>query len=290
MNIVRHVAKSDLVLCWCADLSSLVAALAAKFLRRKSIVIVMGYEVACMPKIGYGRALTPIGKYIVRSTIQLADRALAVSEFSRYEAVRNIGVCPDKLKTVYHGFPVPEERTLPDAKDRIALTVGSVTCNSQKFRRKGQDTFVEAARYLPDVTFILVGDWLDDSVDTLKALACPNVRFVQVGTGGFRLINEYYRRAKIYVQASLHEAFGCSVAEAMLYECVPVVTEAGSLPEVVGDTGFYAPKGQPEALARQIELALQSDRGISARKRIIERFSLENRQRALNEVIRMLIE
>lgn len=45
----------------------------------------------------------------------------------------------------------------------------------------------------------------------------------------------YYQRAKVYdVQVSAHEAFGMSLAESMLCECILVVTDRVALPEVVG--------------------------------------------------------
>ena len=54
----------------------------------------------------------------------------------------------------------------------------------------------------------------------------------------------WYQRAKVYCQLSYYESFGMAAAEAMLCECVPVVTRKGALPEVVGETGFYVEYGE----------------------------------------------
>ena len=100
---------------------------------------------------------------------------------------------------------------------------------------KGQLAFVQAAGELPDVRFTLAGGWLDDSVERLRDLAAANVRLT--GWLPQEELEASYRRAAVYVQASLHEGFGLAVAEAMLAGCVPVVMNVTAMPEVVGDAG-----------------------------------------------------
>jgi glycosyltransferase involved in cell wall biosynthesis len=99
----------------------------------------------------------------------------------------------------------------------------------------------------------------------------------------------WYQRAKVYVQLSLYESFGMSLAEAMLCECVPVVTDRGALPEVVGDTGFFVPYGDEKATAEGIRAALRSDKGPVARKRVEEAFPIKKREAALIESIEGLV-
>ncbi len=89
------------------------------------------------------------------------------------------------------------------------------------------------------------------------------------------------RRARVYVQASKHEGFGVSLAEAMLARCVPVVTRAGALPEVVGDTGILLDDGTPQTVALGVREALHLDLGQAARERVLERFSVEQRRAGL---------
>ena len=79
-----------------------------------------------------------------------------------------------------------------------------------------------------------------------------------------------------------------ALAEAMACGCVPVVTDRGALPEVVGDTGFYVPYGDEKATAEGIKNALRSERGAIARKRIEDMFSLREREKGLMESIEKL--
>ena len=71
------------------------------------------------------------------------------------------------------------------------------------------------------------------------------------------------------------------MAEAMACECVPVVTNKGAIPEVVGETGVYVPYGDAEATAEGIKRALESTIGKMARKRVKEMFTLDKRRREL---------
>ena len=74
----------------------------------------------------------------------------------------------------------------------------------------------------------------------------------------------------------------------MLCECVPVATERGALPEVVGDTGFYAKYGDEKTTADAIKEALNSQKGEKAKERIKENFSCEAREEKLARLIEEL--
>jgi len=69
------------------------------------------------------------------------------------------------------------------------------------------------------------------------------------------------------------------VAEAMLAGCVPVVTEAGALPEVVGDTGVRISAPTAEAVVGGVRRALElgPPEGARARSWVLEAFPLSAR-------------
>ena len=124
---------------------------------------------------------------------------------------------------------------------------------------------MRAAALLPDVEFVLAGRWDDGAADELREAATPNVTLT--GWVEEDVLNDCYRRASVYVQASAHEGFGLSVAEGMLAGCIPVTTRAGALPEVVGDIGVQVEGQDPAQLAAAIERGPRARRSTSGRRR-----------------------
>lgn len=188
---------------------------------------------------------------------------------------------------IYHGLD-PEEYPFSQDKEKLVISVGNV--NQEDLKRKGMENFVRAAQYLPGVPFVLIGNWADSAIHFLKKIASPNVAFT--GYLPQEKMIQYLRKAKVYVQASMHEAFGLSLAEAMLCGCIPVVSRKTALPEVVGDIGVYVKPESPEDIARGIEEALrcESDRSYKSRDRIALEFPLEKRKRALLQLVENLLD
>lgn len=186
---------------------------------------------------------------------------------------------PRNLSLVYNG--VDTEKFSPSGKkENLVITVGGIS--ESTINKKRLDTFVEASRYLPEVTFAIVGKY-DDSIKKLNQIAGRNVVFT--GHVSDEQLLDYYRKAKVYCQLSTQESFGVALAEAMSCQCVPVVTRLYSLPEIVADTGFYVPYNNPKATGEAIKKALESDKGIKARGRIMKYFALEAREKKLVEEI-----
>lgn len=102
------------------------------------------------------------------------------------------------------------------------------------------------------------------------------------------LIN-HYQKAKVYYQLSYRGSFGMALAEAMACKCTPVVTNRGALSEVVGNTGFCIPYGDPEATAKAMKKALNSDNGKKSRERIINMFSINKKEEELVGIIEAVI-
>ncbi|NMA10716.1 D-inositol 3-phosphate glycosyltransferase [Methanoculleus chikugoensis] len=280
-SILSGVLRTDIVFAWFAHNHSYLAVMAVRLLRKKSLVVVGGYEVANEPEIGYGALLDPAMAGKVRYIIENADCILAVSEFSRREILAVAE--PRRIETIYNGIDTslfsPE-----GSKENIVLTVCLVS--TANIRVKGLDTFMDAARQIPEARFVLISRALDGALEILKRDAPANVEFV--GAVGQAELIGWYRRAKVYCQLSYRESFGVALAEAMSCECVPVVTDRGALPEVAGDTGFVVPYADTHVTADAISQALVADTGSAARKRICELFSREQREQELRRIIATL--
>jgi len=277
-EILRGVLWADLTYSWFAHNHSYLAVRLANLLGKRTLVVIGGYEVAREPEIGYGALLNPELAKRVNYIVQNADHILAVSEFNRQEILqmserRHVAV-------VYNGIDCAEF-TPGEEEEDLVITVCQISQGN--IALKGLDTFLESARLLPDLRFAVIGRVLDESIEDLQRDAPKNVEFVASPSQDELL--RWYRRARVYCQLSYRESFGVALAEAMSCECVPVVTDRGALPEVVGEVGFVVPYGDAEATAAAIVQALQSDRGRAARVRVQEKFSLEERNKKIQKII-----
>jgi len=282
--ILKNLRKSDVAFIWFADFRALVTVIFAKILKKKTIVVIGGYEVAHVPDISYGGTLNTFLKKKISWIIHHADVVLSVSNASRNELIQNYGY--KKSILVYNGVEIEKFYVNSHTpKEDIVITVGGVTLSN--LNRKGIETFVKAAAYLPEITFYVIGKADEAAFEHLQKIATKNV--VLVGFASDEELIRFYHKAKVYVQVSCHEAFGVSLAEAMLCECVPVVTKKGSLPEVVDNTGFYVPYNNPEETAKAIQNALKSDKGHLARDHIMQNFAMKRREHAIVSIIQQTV-
>jgi len=281
VNLFKAVLRCDLVFCWFGKMPAFWAILFGKILNKKTIVVAGGDDVINMPEINYGIYSFWWKKWCPAFVFKYCDLIISVSEFNKKETLVNTNIKSGKVEMVYHGF----ENNTYKSKTKLPqiITIGQITYETIK--RKGLLLFVEASRILPEYKFILIGKCDDGSINKLKERAGDNIIFS--GWVDAELLAKNIAESKIYVQASYHEAFGCSVAEAMLGGCIPVVARRAALPEVVGDTGFYIEGQTPEAVAEAIKkaLAMPDDYGLKARQRIIENFPLKKRKEALLKAV-----
>jgi glycosyltransferase involved in cell wall biosynthesis len=279
-DVTRGLLWADLAFTWFAGIHAELTVKLARILQKKVMLVVGGYEVAKIPEIGYGAQLDPAKAKSIGFVLRKVDRILAVSEFSKGEIMK-CGEFP-RLQVIRNAVDTQKFSPSTGKKENIVVTVAET--NQMTIKRKGLETFVRAAALVPEAQFVLIGPILDDSIESLRAKAGRNVEFA--GRVSEEALIDYYRRAKVYCQLSIHEAFGVALVESMSCECVPVVTYHGSLPEVVGGTGFYAHYGDAEETARAIRQALASDKGKAARGRVQSLFSFERREDELVRAVK----
>lgn len=278
-----RLLRADLIYAWFASLHSLAPVLGAAALRKPSLVVVGGYDTANMPEIGYGHMAHPWKRHVVRAICNTATALIANSHAAAVEVRHNTGT-RTPIHTLYHGFPAAR-LPLPDEREPLVLSIGNVT--AENLQRKGHEVFVRAAGLVPEARFVLVGECEVEAAERLRRLAGPNVELAGYLTQS--ALEQLCARASVYVQASAHEGFGCAVAEAMTYGCIPVVSHAGALPEVVGDRGIFADANDPSSVAAGVRTALAAtpeDRRAVAR-RVAGLFSLESRRDQLLDLVEL---
>jgi len=280
------VKWSDVVFCWFASWGSFFPVLFGRLLKKKSIVVAGGYDCANEPKINYG-AFTNLKEKIPASfVLKNANVVLAVSNFTKDEMLKKVK--PRQFKLIYNGVDTEKYKPSGEKEINLVITVGGINWNNLK--RKGLETFVKSAKYLPKTHFVVIGKFTDDSIDYLKSIASSNVEFT--GFVSDRDLIKWYQRAKVICQLSYYEAFGLTPAEGMACGCIPVVTrERAGLPEFVAGTGFYVPYGDEKATTEAIKKALNApnETGKKARERIVRMFPIEKRGKELVRIMEKIV-
>ena len=203
----------------------------------------------------------------------LVDEYVAVSRFVAAR-IERAGVPRERIRIIENG--IATERYMRDpARPRAPLP--RVLFAGQLIEEKGVQTLIEAASAMPAAAEWIIagaGRYRPDLESLARRRDVP-ARFV-----GHVDSAELFRGADIVVVPSLwEEAFGLVAVEGMAAGAAVVVSDAGGLPEVVGDSGVVVPRGDPLALRSALETLLRSRQervrlGTAAQRRAGARFTL----------------
>lgn len=288
LGLFKEVLWADVVFCWFANINAFFSVLFSIFLRKKSLVVVGGYDAAYLPEIDYGLFVNRWTRMETKFVYKHVNKILVVDVALKKDVLRNTSLSiGNKIEVIPTGYDPDKWELGSRDRENLVITVGAVERSNLK--RKGFETFVKVAKYLPDVRFVLIGKHLDDSVHYLKSISSPNVDFP-----GFVSDSEllsFYQRARVYCQLSRYEGLPNSLCEAMMCGCVPVGTKYSGIPTAIGDVGFYVPYGNVEATVEGVKKALSSNerRREAARERIKKLFPLQKREKQLVRHIRKVL-
>jgi len=283
-NLFLAILWADITFTWFAEYHSFWAVKLSKLLNKKSIVVIGGFEVAKLPEIEYGALLNQKLSHVVNYVLNNADKILAVDDDLKNDAIKYAGARGDNIITLPTGY---DYRTFKPQGEKENLVLTVCSGNSwQRVRLKGLDVFVESAKLLKDIKFLVIGIQ-GDGLKKLQDYAPQNVTFID------RMPNKellpYYQKAKVYCQLSMREGLPNALCEAMLCECVPVGADVQGIRTAIGDVGFYAPYGDSKATAEAIKKAIIADKGKEARERIKKSFPMEKREAELETIIHKLV-
>ncbi len=196
-------------------------------------------------------------RFFFKKVTQLADRIIAVSHQTRDDLIQFFDADPEKIRVIYEGV-APEFFEPWSEEDKRKLI--------QKYR-------------LPERFFLYVG--LLKPHKNVKALAEVFLRLrsegkihsglVMVGkrdkkyplltgdglhylsqVGSRKELAGFYAVARALVHPSFYEGFGLTCLEAMASGTPVIVSRVASLPEVVGEAGYYVDPYSEESLRQAI--------------------------------------
>ncbi len=211
-----------------------------------------------------------------RLSARRARRIIAISESTKRDVVRLLGVSPEKVEVVYCGIdeafrplaPLPPQswgergevaafqskRGLPE---RFVLFVGTIE------PRKNVTRLIEAFATLrpcdPAPLKLVIGGakgWFyQDVFARVEELGLEG----QVMFPGYIPVSElplWYNAAELFVYPSLYEGFGLPPLEAMACGTPVITANTSSLPEVVGEAGLTVDPLDVEGLAETMRRVL----------------------------------
>jgi len=199
--------------------------------------------------------------------VERADHILADSEATRADLVRLLEVPPEKVTTAYLAAdpafrPLPASQVGPvlaryDLPHDYLLFVGTLE------PRKNLPGLLSAYRILLDrgetqAPLVMVGGrgWLYEETFTRveKLGLADQVCFLHNAPDAD--LPAIYNGAALLATPSFYEGFGLPALEAMACGTPVVVSNRGSLPEVVGDAGIQVNPDEPESIAEGLAAVL----------------------------------
>lgn len=269
--------KYDMFFIWFADYHSLLPVLYGKLTGRKSIVVIGGYDACRLKSLKYGAFTSKFRGFFVIQTIKNCTLNLAISKYILRKLKYIAPKAPRKLIYNCVAFDAPANI---QPKENIVLTVASIQ-SERTFYLKGIDTFFDVARLMSGEQFILIG--INKSrLSHLLVNVPANVSIMDLLP--HQQLIEYYQKCKVYCQLSRMESFCLALAEAMYFDCYPLITNAGGMPEVTGGLGKVV-RREAQYIATQIKASLAQNQHNYIREYIQKNFSVDKRSSELNLTI-----
>jgi glycosyltransferase involved in cell wall biosynthesis len=198
-----------------------------------------------------------------------ADYIITDSEASRADVLKYCGARPEKASTVYCG---KDEKLSPIAlasdegiltgygvKKPYFLHVGGIQAS------KNMDNLVKGFAFFlkhhPGYSLVIAGELGFDGaekrhlMESLIAAGLVN-NTVMPGFIPQNQLPAFYRGAQALLHPSWYEGFGLTPLEAAACGCPSVISDRGSLPEVMERASVYVDPADPESIAGGMEMVL----------------------------------
>jgi glycosyltransferase involved in cell wall biosynthesis len=221
-------------------------------------------------------------RFVTRQSARRAARVITVSDFSKREIVRRLGVSGDKVDVIYSGAAHKGHttRTLENTEHKavVVLYVGSI------FNRRHVpeliDGFAGLAQRYPAARLELVGanrshPWIDVEAHVRQSPASSAIR-VRSYVSDEELAS-LYRGASAFAFPSEYEGFGFTPLEALSAGVPILVLDAEVAREIYGPAALYVPRPEPVLIERALEQLLFDDneraRVLGAAEEVLQRYS-----------------
>ena len=203
-------------------------------------------------------------RVFVKSCIQRSKFILTVSNFSKDEIVRTLGLDQAKILVTYNGVseiyrPVTDDKELDYVREIYEFPKDFILCVSNNKPHKNIYQLVRAYCQ-SNVTLPLV---LATPVDAALLKLAESFNKKHLIYFSKFIAEEHlpavYSMTKLFVYPSTYEGFGLPPLEAMCCGAPVVVARSSSLPEVVGEKAIFADPYNYLDIAHALEIGVNDD-------------------------------
>ena len=227
------------------------------------------------------------------AAVRRADHIICVSETTRRDAIRLLGIAPERSSVIYLGCsldtPVAQA---PEATPAPCILYVGVRSGYKNFLVL-LEAFAASKSLPPTVDLVAFGGRPFSADERRRIEELGVAGRVRQMSGSDRLLEAHYRAAIAFVYPSRYEGFGIPPLEAMAAGCPVACSDAGSIREVVGDAGAYFDPDDVQGL-RAILDRLVEDHAFAAELRLrgfaqIRKYSWESCARETLDLYEQLL-
>jgi glycosyltransferase involved in cell wall biosynthesis len=183
-----------------------------------------------------GGEVNPKVYAIEREGMEMADKIIAVSNFTKKTIIERYGISPDKVTTVYNAVePLANEKPTEHTKgvnEKIVTFLGRITM------QKGPEYFIEAASMvlekMNNVRFVMAGsgDMMNAMIARTAELGISD-HFHFTGFLKGNDVQEMFSLTDVFVMPSVSEPFGIVPLEAMQSKVPVIISNQSGVSEIL---------------------------------------------------------
>lgn len=183
-----------------------------------------------------GGNVNPAVYAIEREGMEMADKIIAVSNFTRQTVIEKYNIPPEKIVTVYNAVEPVNQKLIPKFKkginEKLVTFLGRITL------QKGPEYFIEAAylvlKKTENVRFVMAGsgDKMNEMIERTAQLGMAD-KFHFTGFLQGADVTQMFRMTDVFVMPSVSEPFGIVPLEAMQSDIPVIISNQSGVSEIL---------------------------------------------------------
>ncbi len=239
-----------------------------------SIITIYDMVLDVFPKTMYWKNRLPL-KLLIKISAKKASRIIAISESTKKDIIKYIGIEQKKIRVIYPGVSDQFSPQISESDiiilNNLKLSPGYILTVCTLEPRKNLIRLLHAYKMVvtgngnvPQLVIAGGHGWLKEDINKIVYSLGLREKVLFTGYVPDADLPALYRNAGVFVYPSLYEGFGLPPLEAMACGAPVISSNNSSIPEVVGDAGLLVDPYSANEIARAIALVL-SDSDLNTR-------------------------